>query len=125
MNDFLYKDDLLELGKSVTENEIEIDWFGKSIEREPGKVLNPIFSNLIMEGRDTGKRILMSFVDLKYMNSSTIMVISKFLEKGKENNSKITIRYNSDRRWQKLSFNALQIFQTNDGRIVFDGLSET
>ena len=123
MNNHLYNGDSLTLEKEETDTEIKIKWLGKSIDREPGKVLNPIFYNLIIEGKNKNKRIIMSFSELNYMNSSTIMSISKFLERGKDNDSKITIQYDNERRWQKLSFNAMQIFKTDDDRIVFEGRS--
>ena len=103
---------------------IEIRWFGKSIDREPGNFLNPILSDLLMEGKKKKKRLILEFRDLAYMNSSTIMTISKFLENGNDGNNKITIRYDLERRWQKLSFNALKIFQTQDDTILFEGTSE-
>ena len=123
MSNHLYKGEQLTLEKEETDSEIRIEWLGKSIDREPGKILNPIFLDLILEGTNKNKRIVMSFCKLKYMNSSTIMSISKFLERGKDNNSKITVIFDNERRWQKLSFNAMQIFKTDDDRIVFEGQS--
>jgi hypothetical protein len=120
-----YKSDLLTLEITETDQEIQVTWLGKSVEREPGKFINPILSEMLMRGQKTNKRIILIFTSLSYMNSSTIMTISKFLEKGKDGNSYITVRYNDDRRWQKLSFNALKIFQTNDGKITFEGKKDS
>lgn len=120
MSNHLYNGEQLKLEKEETDTDIKIKWLGKSIDREPGKILNPIFLDLIMEGRNKNKRIIMSFYELKYMNSSTIMSISKFLERGRDTDSKITVQFDDQRRWQKLSFNAMQIFKTNDDRIVFE-----
>ena len=120
----IYNDDLLVLESNEIERAIELKWLGKSVEREPGKILNPIFSDLLMQGKKENKRIIVDFSFLDYMNSSTIMTISKFLEKGKDSENQITVRYNSSRRWQKMSFNALKIFQTSNGSILFEGLSK-
>ena len=116
-----FKNEFLTLELDEMESGYKLQWLGKSVEREPGKFLNPLLSNLLMEGKKNNKRITVIFNGLSYMNSSTIMTISKFLEKGKDGNSQITICYDGERRWQKMSFNALKIFQTNDGKIIFEG----
>ncbi len=119
-----YKEELLILEISETEQRIVCTFKGKSVERNPGKFLNPILSDLLMEGKKKNERIFVVFTELDYMNSSTIMTISKFLEKGKDTSCKITVQYDSNRRWQKMSFNALKIFQTNDGEILFEGVTK-
>ncbi len=119
-----FSNDDLSLEITETDTTFEIRWLGKSIDREPGKFLNQILSNLLMEGKKNSKRLVLDFHDLSYMNSSTIMTISKFLENGNDGNNDITIKYDIERRWQKLSFNALKIFQTKDDTILFEGSSD-
>ena len=116
-----FKEGMLSLEITEHVDDIELIFKGKSVERDPGRFLNPIFSDLLMEGKKKNKRIIVIFTTLDYMNSSTIMAISKFLEKGKDSNCMITVQYDNGRRWQKMSFNALKIFQTKDGQIIFEG----
>lgn len=118
------------INKSLTLEKVElsetilIKWLGRSTERTPGNFLNPILSDVLHESLEKKKRLILDFTDFNFMNSSTIMTVSKFLEKGKAGTYSITIQYNKNRKWQKLSFLALRIFQTKDNRIVFEGGTE-
>lgn len=101
------------------ENSIKILWKGKSTDRMPSSFLNPIFQDVFQKSSELKKYLILDFLNLEYMNSSTIMSISKFIEKGKNENFTVHVVYNKQRRWQELSFSALRIFQTKDKRIQF------
>jgi len=98
---------------------LEIFWIGKSTDRMPSNFLNPIFKQIFTRSSTANKKLVMDFTKLEYMNSSTIMSISKFIEQGKNQDYHLTVLYNKKRRWQELSFSALRIFQTKDKRINF------
>lgn len=112
---------LLKLDVEEKADAICVTWRGKSIDRDPGAFLNPILFNILEKSTGENKKVILDFKKIDYMNSSTIMSISKFIEKGKEDNNTIQVYYNGSRKWQELSFSALKIFQTKDNRISFLG----
>jgi len=109
----------------VTENEdsIKLTWSGKSIDREPGKFISPILLDIIKRSTDAGKRVILDFCRLSYMNSSTITPIIKVLERAKKGKNKITVMYEKSLRWQEVNFSALRIFETTDQRVEIKGMA--
>jgi len=107
----------------VTEKDdnIDIDFIGRSSDRDPSEFLNPILTDLIYDEEKNNKFIVMNFKNLEYMNSSTITPITKILEKAKESKIQLKVRYNSKKKWQDLCFAALKIFETKDQRISISG----
>ncbi len=62
-----YKNELLLLKKQEEDKTITVDWLGKCAEREPGKFINPILSELLIESKDKNKRLVMNFRNLEYI----------------------------------------------------------
>ncbi len=112
----------LTLEKIVDEPSITIRFIGKSNERNPSKFIYPILSDALEQGIDSNKGIILDFMDLEYMNSSTITPILKILDKVKrEEKYRVAIVYRQSLRWQDLSFSALKIFESRDNRIRITG----
>ena len=108
----------------IIENEtsIDVNWEGKSVDREPSKFISPILVKVLKMASVMNKRIIMDFQSLSYMNSSTITPIIKILERAKKGMTRITILYQKSLKWQELNFSALEIFRTNDNRLEIKGL---
>ena len=108
----------------VIENEstIDVNWEGKSIDREPSKFVSPILVKVLDMASALNKRIIMDFQSLSYMNSSTITPIIKILDRVKNGMTKITITYQKKLKWQELNFSALEVFRTEDNRLEIKGL---
>lgn len=108
----------------VIENEstIDVNWEGKSIDREPSKFVSPILVKVLEMASALNKRIIMDFQSLSYMNSSTITPIIKILDRVKNGMTKITITYQKTLKWQELNFSALEVFRTEDNRLEIKGL---
>ena len=108
----------------VIENEstIDVNWEGKSIDREPSKFVAPILVKVLEMASALNKRIIMDFQSLSYMNSSTITPIIKILDRVKNGMTKITITYQKKLKWQELNFSALEVFRTEDNRLEIKGL---
>jgi hypothetical protein len=81
----------------------------------------PILLRTLGEAIPARKRIVMNFRDLSYMNSSTLTPVIKILERARVGEGQITVEYRKSLKWQDISFSALVIFQTPDGRIVIEG----
>lgn len=101
---------------------INVDWNGKSTERNPGAFLTPILLQILKDGSDANKRIVMDFRNLQYMNSSTITPIIKVLERARKSNKHLTVLYDKSLKWQELNFSAIEVFQTKDQRIQITGI---
>ncbi|NVL93116.1 MAG: hypothetical protein HWN71_08810 [Desulfobacterales bacterium] len=113
---------LLTLEKIVDESSITIRFIGRSNERNPSKFIYPILSDALDQSAHSNKDIILDFMDLEYMNSSTITPILKILDKVRcEEKYRVTIVYRQSLRWQDLSFSALKIFESRDNRIRITG----
>jgi len=107
----------------VEEDEsINVQWLGKSSDRDPGKFITPILSSMLERGGNGSKRIVLDFQKLLYLNSSTITPIIRLLDEARRGNHRITVTYQKATKRQDLSFSALQIFKTKDERIQILGV---
>jgi hypothetical protein len=97
-----------------------LDWFGRSNEREPAQFITPILEEALALAGDG--EIVMDFRALEYMNSSTITPLLRLLQQARSLPCKIKLVYRKALRWQELSFSALQIFRTADGKIRIEGI---
>ena len=114
--------DQLEIEVKEDSESIDVIWTGKSIDRDPGKFITPILTGVLNRSVDRQKEVVLDFRKLRYMNSSTITPVIKILERAKRGNVRVRVFYDSNRKWQDLSFSALAIFQTRDGRVTVRGL---
>jgi anti-anti-sigma regulatory factor len=112
----------LEIKVIESDDSIKLLWSGKSIDREPSKFITPILLDIIKRSTDVGKRVVLDFSKLAYMNSSTITPIIKVLERAKKGKNKITVSYEKSLRWQEVNFSALKIFETPDQRVEIKGI---
>jgi hypothetical protein len=113
---------LLKIELEEKKDAITINWSGKSVDREPGKFITPILVNAIRRSSGLNKKIILDFRELAYMNSSSITPVIKILERAKRGRTQIRVVYKKSLKWQDLSFSALEIFKTRDGRVEIKGL---
>lgn len=113
---------LLKIELEEKKDAINISWSGKSVDREPGKFITPILVNAIRRSSGLNKKIILDFRKLAYMNSSSITPVIKILERAKRGRTQIRVVYKKSLKWQDLSFSALEIFKTKDGRVEIKGL---
>ncbi len=116
-----YSKNLLELTITEDDNAICVSWKGKSVDRDPSVFTGPILTEALEYCAGSGKKLLLDFQDLEFMNSSTITPVSKIIELGKKRSVRITILYRKSKNWQELNFSALRIFETKDGQIEITG----
>jgi hypothetical protein len=89
--------------------------------RDPNEFVMPILLKTLGEGIGEKKRVVLDFRDLAYMNSSTLTPVIKILERARVGEGQVTVSYLKSLKWQDISFSALVIFQTPDGRILIEG----
>ncbi|GBF37027.1 hypothetical protein [Leptospira johnsonii] len=116
----IFSEDQLQL-EIINGDPIEVRWLGKSVQRNPSQFIIPTLSDVMKRGSNENKMVVWDFTHLDYMNSSTITPVIKILETVKKGSGKIRLIYNKDKKWQDLSFSALRIFETKDGRIQVVG----
>jgi hypothetical protein len=113
----LFKNKGLTLKMEELEKQIVVFWEGRSTERDPSIFLMPIFNDLL----NHHKKIILNFKDLEFMNSSTITPLLKLMDRIQNTTDEVLIIYSIEKKWQELSFSALEIFKTNDHRIDIIG----
>ena len=116
-----HTNDLLKIDVTESDDHVEVKWSGRSVLRNPGAFVTPILIDAMAEAGKKNKRLLLDFVELEYMNSSTITPIIKILERARRGRNAVTVFYNKALIWQDVSFSALQIFQTRDNRVTIKG----
>ena len=111
----------LTIRREETSEDLTLVFEGKSILRDPTEFLQPVLLQVVEEIDAEGKRLVLDFSDLAYMNSSTFTPLVKTLERARLGRSRITVLYDTDQKWQSVSFSALEIFTTDDGRVAVVG----
>lgn len=93
---------------------IRLNWLGKSNDRQPRTVLDPFFQEITAGAQQHSAKVEMHFEQLEYFNSSTITTIIQVIQDFRAKNIGLVILYNGALKWQKLSFEALRIFEKSD-----------
>ena len=106
--------------KQVT-GEVRLTWRGRSSDREPGRFLVPVLSQLVEGCRRSRSRLCLDFTALEYMNSSTFTPVVKIIDEARRAGVPIALEYSQAKKWQALSFSALRTFETADGSVTVLG----
>ncbi len=115
------QDGPLNVQRSEDDQGLILAFTGKSILRDPTEVLQPILLRVLEEADRADSRLVLDFRELTYMNSSTFTPLIKTLERARLGGSRVTVLFSPDKKWQSVSFTALTIFDTPDGRIRVEG----
>jgi hypothetical protein len=90
-------------------------WKGKSNDRHPTKLLAPFFDELLATTAASGQAVEMHFEGLEHFNSSTITALIKLIQSARAKGVRVTFVYDQELKWQRLSFDALRVFEKGDG----------
>jgi hypothetical protein len=101
---------------------ILVTWRGRSTARDPAEFLIPILTRALDRATEMKRPLTLDFRALEYFNSSTITPVVRLIEETKRRGASMVINYDKSRRWQELSFSALQVFHTGDQRIRILGV---
>ena len=94
---------------------IRLHWLGMSNERQPEKILKPFFATVLDGAGKSNKAIELHFENIERFNSSTILCIIQLIQEARHKNIRLEVVYDPSRKWQRLSFDALRIFDKADG----------
>ena len=111
----------LTIRREDRDGELVLLFEGKSMLRDPSELLQPLLFDSLTEAESGGVSLILDFRSLTYMNSSTFTPVVKTLEKARVGGGSVKVLYNQAERWQSVSFAALSIFATKDGRIAVTG----
>ena len=89
-------------------------WKGKSNERNPPEILRPWFDKLLAAVGGKKGSIEMHFEKIEHFNSSTITALIRLIQSCRKAGVKLTMCYDQTLKWQRLSFDALRVFEKND-----------
>ncbi len=89
-------------------------WRGKSTERQPKATLAPYFDQLLEAASSGGVPLEMHFENLEHFNSSTITVLIRLIQNARSRGVKLVMVYDAELKWQRLSFDALRVFDKGD-----------
>lgn len=100
-------------------NVANMNWTGKSRDRNPSAVLTPylvgIAENL------AGYELVCNFAELEFMNSSTVPALISFVQTLEKTEVKTMIYYNKGLEWQVASFSALAVIIRFMNNIELEG----
>ncbi len=89
-------------------------WKGKSNERNPPEILKPWFEKLLAAVNEQKGTLEMHFEKIEHFNSSTITALIRLIQICRKSNVKLVMVYDQALKWQRLSFDALRVFEKND-----------
>lgn len=118
----LFQEEALTLEVSMEPTVVRVTWTGRSTAPEPSKFIVRVLTQATELSRTHRKTLELDFQKFEYMNSSTITPMIRFLDRAKRAGDVVRVLYNRGLKWQELSFTALQVFQTEDGRIEIRGV---
>src|SRR5687768_15864668 len=94
---------------------IQCIWKGKSADRDPQSYLAPYFRELLVVAAERQVPLEMHFEKLDHFNSSTIAALIRLILSARGRSVKLVFVYDQNLKWQKLSFDALRVFEKADG----------
>lgn len=94
---------------------ITVHWLGKSVDRQPSKVLDPYFDALLEEATAASAQVELRFERVEHFNSSTITSLISLVQRARAKKVKLAFVYDKAQKWQRLSFDALRVLGKGDG----------
>lgn len=114
-----FQHEKLKIAVTESKGKWVMSWIGQSEERDPGAILNPYLNQFIDEF--TGRELMVEYLKLEYMNSSTVVPIIHLLNKLDKKGVKTEVFYNSKLKWQEASFKALKTLSQTMPNITIIG----
>jgi hypothetical protein len=93
---------------------MRLHWLGMSNDRQPEAILKPFFTTVMQHAIESKKSLALHFEKIDRFNSSTILSIIKVIQEARHKSVRLEVVYDPTRKWQRLSFDALRIFDRSD-----------
>jgi hypothetical protein len=121
MNDFVAGDLRIDVFEAQPPSPARLFWSGRSIERDPERLLLPFYTRVLDAAVHARSAVEMHFERLEHFNSSTVGTVIQLIQEARKRDVKLILVFKETLRWQKLSFEALKIFQKDDGLLELRG----
>jgi hypothetical protein len=105
---------------------LRLSWHGKSNARQADQLLLPYLERILDRAVADGRLLELHFETLSHFNSSTIASLIQLIQTAQSRSARLVVVFDPRRQWQRLSFDALQVFVGQDGCFelrTFDGES--
>jgi hypothetical protein len=114
MHNLIAGDLKIDVVESGPRDPIVLVWSGKSNHREPNKILGPYLGGAITEAVERKVAIELHFEKVDHFNSSTVTSIIQLIQEARQKSVRLVFIYDQKLKWQKLSFDALRVFDKGD-----------
>lgn len=104
---------------------LQVIWRGKSEDPQPARILRPHFRDLIEEAAGRKAPLELHFEELDYLNSSTLVALAQLIRDARARAVRLVMVFDADRKWQKLTLEALRVFVTGDGSLELRPLGDS
>lgn len=104
---------------------LQVLWRGKSEDVQPSRLLTPHFRDLLEEAASRSAPLELHFEDLEYLNSSTLVALTQLIRDARSKGVDLVMFFDAERKWQKLTLDALRVFVTGDGSLVLRPVGES
>lgn len=94
---------------------LRLRWLGKSTERQPGRALEPFFLEALDRARQLETVVELHFEELLQLNSATVAAVIRLIQAARAREIRLVVHYDPQRQWQRVSFDALRVFEKPDG----------
>jgi hypothetical protein len=121
MNDFVAGDLRIDVFEAMPPAPTRLFWNGRSIERDPSRLLIPFYERILATASDKRATVEMHFERLEHFNSSTVSTLIQLIQDARKRGVRLILVFKEGLRWQKLSFEALKIFVKEDGLLELRG----
>lgn len=104
---------------------LQVVWRGKSEDVQPARILAPHFRQLLDEASSRSSPLELHFEELDYLNSSTLVALTQLIHDARARSVKLVMVFDADRKWQKLTLEALRVFVNGDGALVLRPIGDS
>jgi len=115
-----YRQENLQISVTHSHEAVIVAWRGESDARNPRETLEPYLTQLT--DHLASRTVRVTFAELTYMNSATVLPIMDFLKGLSKQATKVTVEYRQDLQWQVTSFRALRIVARSWGNVSVVGV---
>ncbi len=95
---------------------LKLTWLGQSNTRDPGQALRPFLEEMA-QLFNKEREVELDFRNLDYMNSSTFRPILNLVQAASSAARAVSVRYDAQKNWQRLSFKTLQAVSASLGNV--------
>jgi hypothetical protein len=97
---------------------LRLFWRGKSGDRRPADAIGPFLREAVDAASVSGAPLELHFEALAHMNSSSINCVVQLIRAARERKVRLVLVYDPVVAWQRLSFEALRVFEKPDGLLT-------